>query len=37
FTLTMAMGISHWSPEQDRDIEEALKEADQKMYEDKGR
>ena len=37
FTLTLAMGVSHWSPDQDRDVEKALKEADRKMYEDKGR
>lgn len=36
FPLTMAMGISHWNPDQDRDVEEALKEADKKMYEQKG-
>ncbi|MBS3789179.1 GGDEF domain-containing protein, partial [Candidatus Bipolaricaulota bacterium] len=36
FPLTLAIGSAHWSPEQDRDVEEALKEADQKMYEDKG-
>lgn len=35
FPLTLAMGSSHWSPERKRDIEEALKEADRKMYEDK--
>lgn len=35
--LTMAMGISHWSPEQNRGVEEALKEADRNMYKDKGR
>ncbi len=29
------MGVSHWSPDQDRDVEEALNEADRKMYEDK--
>ncbi|MCF7891342.1 diguanylate cyclase [Candidatus Bipolaricaulota bacterium] len=36
FPLTLAMGISHWNPDQDRDVEEALKEADKKMYEQKG-
>ncbi|MBS3787219.1 PAS domain S-box protein [Candidatus Bipolaricaulota bacterium] len=35
FPLTLAMGISHWSSNQDRDVEEALKEADREMYEDK--
>ncbi len=35
FPLTLAMGISHWSPDQERDVEEALREADEKMYEDK--
>ncbi len=33
--VTLAMGATHWSPEQNRDVEEALEEADQKMYEDK--
>ena len=37
FPLTLAMGISHWAPDQGRRVEEALKEADRKMYEDKGR
>lgn len=37
FPLTLAMGVSHWKPDQGRDVEKALKEADQKMYEDKGR
>lgn len=32
FPLTLAMGVAHWEPDQDRDIEEALKEADKKMY-----
>jgi GGDEF domain-containing protein len=36
FPLTLAMGVSHWSFDQDRDVEEALNEADEKMYEDKG-
>ncbi|MFP4646767.1 MAG: PAS domain S-box protein [Candidatus Acetothermia bacterium] len=35
FPLTLAMGASRWSPDQDRDVEEALNEADRKMYEDK--
>ncbi len=35
FPLTLAMGVSHWSPDQNRDVEEALKEADRKMYENK--
>ncbi|MCF7875875.1 PAS domain S-box protein [Candidatus Bipolaricaulota bacterium] len=35
FPLTLAMGVSHWSPDQDRDAEAALKQADKKMYEDK--
>lgn len=35
FSLTLAMGVSHWSPDQERDVEEALNEADRKMYEDK--
>ncbi|MCF7889781.1 PAS domain S-box protein [Candidatus Bipolaricaulota bacterium] len=33
--LTLAMGMAHWSPDQNRDVEGALKEADKKMYEDK--
>mgnify|MGYP000190910715 CR=1 FL=1 len=37
FPLTLAMGVSHWTPEQNRDIEEALKEADRKMYSNKER
>jgi len=37
FPLSLAKGFSHWRPDQDRDIEEALKEADRKMYEDKGK
>ncbi len=37
FPLTLAMGVSHWTPEQDRNIEAALKEADRKMYSDKER
>ncbi|MFP4136178.1 MAG: MASE3 domain-containing protein [Candidatus Acetothermia bacterium] len=35
FPLTLAMGAARWNPDQDRDVEEALKEADRKMYEDK--
>ncbi|MCF7890406.1 diguanylate cyclase [Candidatus Bipolaricaulota bacterium] len=35
FPLTLAMGVSHWNPDQDRDVEEALKEADKEMYKDK--
>ncbi|MCF7890759.1 diguanylate cyclase [Candidatus Bipolaricaulota bacterium] len=35
FPLTLAMGVSHWKPDQERDVEQALKEADKKMYEDK--
>jgi diguanylate cyclase (GGDEF)-like protein/PAS domain S-box-containing protein len=35
FPLTLAMGASHWSPDQDRGVEQALKEADRKMYEEK--
>ncbi|MFW6104917.1 MAG: PAS domain S-box protein [Candidatus Bipolaricaulota bacterium] len=37
FPLTVAVGVSLWSPEQDRDIEEALKQVDRRMYKDKGR
>jgi len=37
FPLTLAMGVSHWNPYQDSGVEKALKEADMKMYEDKGR
>lgn len=32
FPLTLAIGISEWKPEQDKDVEEALKEADKQMY-----
>ncbi|MCF7889796.1 PAS domain S-box protein [Candidatus Bipolaricaulota bacterium] len=35
FTLRLAMGISHWNPDQGRGVEEALNEADRKMYKDK--
>lgn len=35
FQLSLAIGVSHWSPGQERDVEEALKEADTRMYEDK--
>ena len=35
FPLTLAMGVSHWNPDQDRSVEDALKEADRKMYEEK--
>jgi diguanylate cyclase (GGDEF)-like protein len=35
--LTLATGVSHWHPDQERDVEDALKQADRKMYEDKGR
>lgn len=35
FPLTLAIGAAHWSPNQDRDVEVVLKEADKKMYEDK--
>ncbi len=35
FPLTLAMGMAHWEPDQDRDVEKALKEADRRMYRDK--
>mgnify|MGYP006293873327 CR=1 FL=1 len=35
FPLTLAMGVSYWRPDQKRDIEEALKEADSNMYKEK--
>ncbi|MFP4589569.1 MAG: MASE3 domain-containing protein [Candidatus Acetothermia bacterium] len=35
FPLTLAMGISRWNPNQGRGVEDALKEADERMYEDK--
>ena len=35
FPLILAIGVSHWTPDQERDVEVALKEADKKMYEDK--
>ncbi len=35
FRLSLSMGVSHWRPNQDRDVEETLKEADRRMYEDK--
>lgn len=37
FPLTLAMGISYWSPEDAQTIEEVLREADQRMYEEKGK
>ena len=37
FPVSLAMGISHWTPYQGRGVEAALKEADRKMYRDKGR
>ncbi|MBS3788520.1 diguanylate cyclase, partial [Candidatus Bipolaricaulota bacterium] len=37
FPLTLAIGLSYWNPDQDRSVEDALKEADEKMYEAKGR
>ena len=33
FPLSLAFGISSWNPDQNRGIEEALKEADRTMYE----
>ncbi len=35
FPLTLGIGSSYWDPESNRDVEDALKEADRKMYEDK--
>ncbi|MBS3793090.1 diguanylate cyclase [Candidatus Bipolaricaulota bacterium] len=35
FPLTLAIGVSRWSADQNRDVEDALKEADEKMYENK--
>ncbi|MCF7889766.1 PAS domain S-box protein [Candidatus Bipolaricaulota bacterium] len=35
FPLTLAMGVAHWKPDRDKDVEEALKEADRRMYRDK--
>jgi diguanylate cyclase (GGDEF)-like protein/PAS domain S-box-containing protein len=35
--LTMAMGISHWNPDQCRSVEDALKEVDRNMYSSKER
>jgi len=35
FPLTLAIGVSHWEPGQEKDVEKALQEADRKMYEDK--
>ncbi|MBS3813263.1 diguanylate cyclase [Candidatus Bipolaricaulota bacterium] len=35
FPLTLAIGLSHWNPDQGRSVEQALKEADEKMYEEK--
>lgn len=36
FPLSLAMGISHWDPKENRRTEEAIEKADLKMYEDKG-
>lgn len=35
--IEMAMGAACWRPDQDRDVEEALQEADKLMYQDKQR
>ncbi len=35
FPLGMAIGVAHWRPGQSSDVEEVLKEADDRMYEDK--
>lgn len=37
FPLTLAIGVSHWSTRQGREVEEVLKLADKRMYEDKRR
>lgn len=36
-TLEVAIGHSHWLPGEDRSIEDALKKADENMYEDKNK
>jgi len=36
FKLTLAMGVSYWNPDQGRSLEDAINEADRKMYKDKG-
>lgn len=35
FPLTLAMGVAHWKPGRDKDVEEVLKLADRRMYRDK--
>jgi len=35
FRLTFAIGVSHWNPNRNEEIEEVLKTADRRMYEDK--
>ena len=35
FPLTLAMGVSHWDPDEDEDVEDSLKKADRRMYVDK--
>ena len=35
FSVTFSIGSAHWRPEDSRTVEEALAEADQKMYEEK--
>lgn len=35
FPLTLAFGIAHWKPEDETDIEEVLKTADENMYKNK--
>ena len=35
FPLSLAMGMAHWEPDQGRDVEDVLKEADRRMYQDK--
>jgi len=35
FPLTLAMGTAHWKPDQGKNVEDILKEADRMMYRDK--
>ena len=35
--LTISSGLSFWFPDGGKDIDEAIKQADRRMYDDKGR
>jgi len=35
FLITLAIGSAHWDPGSERLLDEAVRDADQRMYEDK--